>query len=117
MEFDTLILGVATLLFIVALGALLIWAFKNFFLGKSGSANFHRPREKRLGVVESASVDGKRKLLLVRRDDVEHLLIIGGPVDLVVETGIKGRPHLGEEHGDVIIATTEARPASDYSKT
>jgi len=116
MEFDTLILGVATFLFVVALVALLIWAFKAF-VGKSSSANFLRPREKRLGVVETASVDAKRKLLLVRRDDVEHLLIIGGPVDLVVETGIKGRPHLGPPHDDVIIAKAEARPVPDFGKT
>jgi hypothetical protein len=57
MEFDTLILGVATFLFVVALAALLIWAFKAFF-GKSNSAGFLRPRERRLGVVETASVDG-----------------------------------------------------------
>ena len=47
----------------------------------------------RLGVVETAIVDQTR-LVLVRRDDVEHLIIVGGPVDMVVETGIKGRPHL-----------------------
>jgi flagellar protein FliO/FliZ len=116
MEFDTLILGVATFLFVVALVALLIWAFKAL-AGKSSSANFLRPREKRLGVVETASVDGKRKLLLVRRDDVEHLLIIGGPLDLLIETGIKGHPHLGPPHDDVIIAKAEARPAPDFGKT
>lgn len=43
---------------------------------------------RRLGVVEHASIDGKRRLILVRRDDVEHLIITGGPVDMVVETGI-----------------------------
>ena len=117
MEFDTLILGVATFLFVIALVALLVWAFKTFVFGKSSSASFLRPREKRLGVVESASVDGKRKLLLVRRDDVEHLLIIGGPVDMVVETGIQGHPHLGPPHDDVIIAKAEARPPPDYGKT
>ncbi|MGH6736867.1 MAG: hypothetical protein ACRECX_12460 [Methyloceanibacter sp.] len=116
MEFDTLILYVATFLFVVALIALLVWAFKAFF-GKSSSANFLRAREKRLGVVETASIDGKRKLLLVRRDDVEHLLIIGGPIDMVVETGIKGRPHLGPPLDDVIIAKAESRPAPDYGKT
>lgn len=116
LDFNTLILGVATLLFVVALIALMVWAFKAFF-GKSSSSTFLRPREKRLGVVESASVDGKRKLLLVRRDDVEHLLIIGGPVDMVVETGIKGHPHLGPPLDDVIIAQTEGRPGSDYRKT
>jgi flagellar protein FliO/FliZ len=115
MEFDTLILGVATFLFVIALVALLVWAFKTFFFGKSGASGF--AREKRLGVVESATVDAKRRLVLVRRDDVEHLVIIGGPVDIVVETGIKGRPHLGPPHDDVIIAKTETRPAPDYGKT
>jgi flagellar protein FliO/FliZ len=118
MDFDTLILGVATLLFVIALVALLVWAFRTFF-GKSSSSNFLRAREKRLGVVETASVDGKRKLYLLRRDDVEHLMLIGGPVDVLVETGIKGRPHLGPPHDDVIIAKAEARPAPapDFRKT
>ncbi|MGE0701032.1 MAG: hypothetical protein AB7O57_18190 [Hyphomicrobiaceae bacterium] len=47
--------------------------------------------EKRLAVVEHASVDGRRKLVLVRRDDVEHLIMTGGPVDVVIETGIGER--------------------------
>ncbi len=117
MEFDTLILGLAAVLFAVAVVALLVWAFKAYFLCKSSAANFLRPREKRLGVVETAVVDAKRKLVLVRRDDVEHLLIIGGPVDVVVETGIEGRPHLGAPLDDVIIAKAETRPAPDYGKS
>ena len=41
-----------------------------------------------------------------------------GPVDVVVETGIKGRPHpLNPPHDDVIIAKTEARPPADYGNT
>lgn len=119
MDFDTLILGVAALLFVIALVALVVWAFKAFF-SKSDAAGFRRAREKRLGVVETAAVDARRKLCLIRRDDVEHLVIIGGPVDVVVETGIKGRPHLGPPHDDVIIAKTEARPASpapDFKKS
>lgn len=47
--------------------------------------------EPRLDVVEQASIDGKRRLLLVRRDDVEHLIMTGGPVDMVIETGIGQR--------------------------
>jgi len=116
MDIDTLILGLAAILFAVAVVALVTWAFRTFF-GKSSSAGFLRPREKRLGVVETAAVDGKRKLLLVRRDDVEHLLIIGGPVDVVVETGIKGHPHLGPPLDDVIIAKAESRTAPDYGKS
>ena len=47
--------------------------------------------EPRLGVSEQATIDGRRKLVLVRRDDVEHLLMIGGPVDIVVEENIRMR--------------------------
>lgn len=43
---------------------------------------------KRIAVVEQVVIDGKRSLLLVRRDDVEHLLMTGGPMDIVIETGI-----------------------------
>jgi len=49
-----------------------------------------KPRpEPRLGVVEQASLDSRRRLLLIRRDDVEHLIMTGGPVDVVIENGIK----------------------------
>jgi len=34
--------------------------------------------------------DGRRRLLLIRRDDVEHLVMTGGPIDVVIETGIGG---------------------------
>jgi len=33
-------------------------------------------------------VDKRRRLVLIRRDDQEHLVMIGGPQDLVIETGI-----------------------------
>jgi formyltetrahydrofolate deformylase len=29
-------------------------------------------------------VDGRRRLVLIRRDDVEHLIMTGGPVDVVI---------------------------------
>jgi len=43
---------------------------------------------KRLGVIEASDVDARRRLVLVRRDDVEHLIMIGGPNDLLVESRI-----------------------------
>ena len=46
-----------------------------------------RGRQPRLAVINAASVDGRR-LVLVRRDDVEHLLLIGGPTDVVIESNI-----------------------------
>ncbi len=51
-----------------------------FFASKSG---------RRLDIVEQVSIDGRRRLVLIRRDDVEHLVMTGGPADVVIETGIQ----------------------------
>ena len=40
----------------------------------------------KLAVIDAAAVDGRRRLVLVRRDNIEHLLMIGGPSDIVVES-------------------------------
>ena len=45
-------------------------------------------RGKRLGVSEFRELDKSRRLVLVRRDDVEHLILIGGGQSLVIEQGI-----------------------------
>ena len=72
----------------VALGAGWL-AARSYMTGEPIAAFFSRPRvEPRLSVVEQTSVDNRRKLLLVRRDGVEHLIMTGGPVDVVIETGI-----------------------------
>jgi flagellar protein FliO/FliZ len=47
-----------------------------------------RNRQPRLGVIEASTVDGRRRLVLIRRDNVEHLLMIGGPTDVVIEPNI-----------------------------
>ena len=49
----------------------------------------------RIGILESVPVDARRRLVLVRRDDVEHLVMIGGPSEFVVETNI-GRTGPGQ---------------------
>jgi flagellar protein FliO/FliZ len=62
-----------------------------YLTGTPPSALLFRPKgERRLEVVDHASIDSRRKLILIRRDDVEHLLLTGGPVDVVIETGISG---------------------------
>ena len=114
---DTTILAVAAFLFVIALIALVAWAFKTFAMsGGRGGAGFLRGRDRRLAVVEIASVDARRKLILLRRDDVEHLIMTGGPVDVLIETGIEGRRHLEPPLGDVIIARSDTRPAPDCGK-
>lgn len=43
----------------------------------------------RLGIVAVQSVDTRRRLVLIRRDDREHLILIGPTRETVIETGIK----------------------------
>jgi flagellar protein FliO/FliZ len=65
-----------------------------YFYSKSrgdGFTAWFAPRVRRLAFIERTHLDGGRKLLLVRRDNVEHLILIGGPIDLIVETGIEPR--------------------------
>ncbi len=45
-------------------------------------------RGQRIGISEYHEVDKTRRLVLIRRDNVEHLILIGGNQDVVVETGI-----------------------------
>jgi len=54
----------------------------------SGGALMLKGRNKRLRVVDQAPVDGRRRLVLIRRDEIEHLVMTGGPIDVVIETGI-----------------------------
>ena len=77
------------LAFLVVLGLILgfAWAVRRFGTGRLGGASA-RGRQPRLAVIDYASVDGRRRLILVRRDNVEHLLMIGGPTDVVVEPNI-----------------------------
>jgi flagellar protein FliO/FliZ len=77
------------LAFVIVLGLIgaTAWAVRRFGSGRLGGVGM-RGRQPRLAVVDYASVDGRRRLILVRRDNVEHLVMIGGPTDIVVESSI-----------------------------
>src|SRR5436309_13149627 len=72
---------------VLALIGLTAWLVRRFAGNRLG-ANASRGRMPRLAVIDAAAVDGRRRLVLVRRDNVEHLLMIGGPTDIVVEPNI-----------------------------
>jgi flagellar biogenesis protein FliO len=76
--------------FILVLGLIGITALiiRRFGAGGMPSSGGGRGRQPRLAVLDSAVVDAKRRLVLIRRDNSEHLLLIGGPTDVVVETNI-----------------------------
>src|SRR6201994_1460509 len=72
---------------VLALIGAAAWLVRRFAGNRLG-ANTNRGRMPRLAVIDAAAVDGRRRLVLVRRDNVEHLLMIGGPTDIVVEPNI-----------------------------
>lgn len=74
--------------FLIVLGVIgaIWWIVRRFGSGRLGAST--RGRQPRLGVIDHARVDNRRLLILVRRDNVEHLLMIGGPTDIVVEPNI-----------------------------
>lgn len=86
----------ALLLLLVVL--LLIKIVRNLTFGTFVSGG--RNRKARLAVMDAAAVDSHRRLVLVRRDDVEHLILIGGPTDVVVEQNIR-------------LAAVQRRPTAD----
>jgi flagellar protein FliO/FliZ len=77
------------LAFLIVLGLIGVtaWAVRRLGSGRLGT-NGVRGRQPRIAVIDHASVDGRRRLILVRRDNVEHLLMVGGPSDVVVEANI-----------------------------
>ncbi len=107
-----------SLLIVVLLILAITWLFRRLFDGP-----MHRGRSSRLGVVDSAVVDHHRRLLLVRRDDVEHLVLVGGPNDVLVESRIlkappvlAGRPAAGPQivprpQGADVVEEAEPAPA------
>ncbi|WP_062011388.1 flagellar biosynthetic protein FliO [Aureimonas sp. AU4] len=72
---------------VILLALVIIGLAKRVFAGTGGMGG--RSRAPRLAILDVSPVDPKRKLVLVRRDDTEHLLLIGGQNDLVVESGIQ----------------------------
>jgi flagellar biogenesis protein FliO len=72
---------------VLALIGVAAWLVRRFAGNRLG-ANPNRGRMPRLAVIDAAAVDNRRRLVLVRRDNIEHLLMIGGPTDIVVEANI-----------------------------
>ena len=72
---------------VLALVAVIFFLIRRFTDAAATKAN-GRTRQPRLGVIDVANIDGRRRLVIIRRDAVEHLLMIGGPNDVVIEANI-----------------------------
>ncbi len=77
---------VVALIVVVTLFAAGVWIVRR--LGHTRFGATGRTRQPRIAVMDQTHIDARRRLLLVRRDNVEHLVLIGGPTDVVVEQNI-----------------------------
>lgn len=85
MEISDYLRFVFALAFVISLIGLLAFVAKRYGMGYR---NVPRTAKRRLSISEVMPLDGKRRLVLVKRDDREHLLVLGGQNDLVVEKNI-----------------------------
>lgn len=97
----------ALILLIVVLVALKLVRSLTFGTFVAGGRN----RKTRLAVMDATAVDSHRRLVLVRRDDIEHLLLIGGPTDVVVERDIRlAAPRRPALTGEAVAQAPRPRP-------
>ncbi|TXH84545.1 MAG: flagellar biosynthesis protein FliO [Rhizobium sp.] len=71
----------------------ILWVMRN--RAPSPFVRGGKNRQPRLQVLDAAAVDARRRLVLVRRDGIEHLIMIGGPTDIVIESGISDPSRAG----------------------
>ena len=87
MELSEILRFVSALVFVVGLIAACAWGARRFGLipnGRQTSLN------QRLAVTETLAIDPKRKLIIVRLDDTEHLVLLGEQ-DIVLDTGLPAK--------------------------
>ena len=88
---------------------IVLWVLRN--RAPSPFVRGGRNRQPRLQVLDAAAIDTRRRIVLIRRDNVEHLVMIGGPTDLVIEAGI------GDERHYMTTRALQVQAAEDEART
>lgn len=85
-ELSQLFKAIAALVLVLGLMGGLTLVLKK--LGLSGALPI-KNGDKRLKIIEVLPMDGRRKLAIIQRDDVQHLILLGGNEETVIESGFK----------------------------
>ena len=83
MDYDLYLRFALALILVLGLIALLAWLLRRFGMGVKMT------KGRRLGITEVQMLGPRHRLMLIRRDDVEHLVIVGPTSETVVERGIQ----------------------------
>ncbi|MCB1542628.1 MAG: flagellar biosynthetic protein FliO, partial [Rhodoblastus sp.] len=84
---------------LILLGLALVTVIYRALRGNRIRTSSARGRQQRLGVVDTHDIGAERQLIIVRRDNVEHLIMIGGPNDVVIEPAIVRAEMRGDARG------------------
>ena len=87
MEVENYLRFLAALILVIALIGAIAWVVRRFGLAGRLSAVAGRPA-RRLKVVELMALDPKTRMVLVQRDQTQHLLLLGEKGPVVIERGI-----------------------------
>ena len=112
---NDLVLYFALFAGVIAVIAIVAWVLKGMLSGAGSAAGgLLRGRDRRLGIEETVSIDGRRRLILIRRDDVSHLIMTGGPVDVVIESNIPDPAAAARlQHGNTVASRVEDADTED----
>ena len=125
---DNRLLALAAAIAAFLLFAVLVLLIVRLLFGNRLRMSGGRGRQQRLGVVDAFDMDRQRQLVLVRRDNTEHLVMIGGPNDLLIESTIiraemrersspAAREATGQEAARLPVPESWAPPASPAAPT
>ena len=103
MEFSEYFRFLLALVFVLGLIGVLALVARRVGLGYPANLS-GKTAAKRIQIVETSPVDGRRRLVLIRRDDVEHLLILGQNSETVIETNIN-QPESSKNLNPVVSGT------------
>ncbi|TCK28727.1 flagellar biosynthesis protein FliO [Ancylobacter aquaticus] len=79
---------------LIVLAGLVVWLGRRARRNRShGLVAGHR-----LAVIDHIQIDETRRLVLIQRDDVQHLVVLGGGSDFLVESGIGAIPARAQQH-------------------
>ena len=70
---------------------------------------------RRLALVERVGIDGKRSVILIRRDDREHLIMVAPEGQTVIETNIVHQPAEAETDEVAVVEAPAARIQQDLA--
>lgn len=85
MEYGSYLRAVLALGFVLGLVGLASFAAKKFLLERQ---LIKGNKKKRLSIEEVHPIDTKRRLILIKRDNAEHLILLGNGADLLIESNI-----------------------------